>query len=173
MLRRKKTTDHFLFWTFFCECVYTHCEPILHHTWWHSSETSIHHHCWSYVVGMSFSLPVCQSSFHQCTIIWRSRNCAVVDCNVVSHSDFWYHRFYTIHEQFQLKSILALFGRQIFKSRLSKNFFQNAAINSCISSLKLAYLNQIWRTLYCAFCEEFGFQLEKPTTVFIFYFVYL
>ncbi len=43
---------------------------------------SIHHHDLPQVVEMSFILSIHQSSFYDCTNIWGSRNCALVDRNV-------------------------------------------------------------------------------------------
>ena len=54
--------------------------PIMHHTWSHSSKTSIQHHGVSQVVGMSFMLTVHQSSFRECGNVWIIKElCTKVD----------------------------------------------------------------------------------------------
>ena len=63
-----------------------HYQPSSSHNWRHSSETTIQHHCLTQVVGMSLLLSLFQSSFYDCTNMWGSRNCVLVDCNIYSHN---------------------------------------------------------------------------------------
>ncbi len=67
----------------------------MHHTWRHSSETSIWYHSWCQVVGMRLLCSIHQSSFYVCTDFWGSRNWVLVECNVQSCSAYlctmlWY-----------------------------------------------------------------------------------
>ena len=61
-------------------------QPILHHNCRHGSETSIQHHGWPQVVGMSFLLSMHQSSFYECTSVWVKELCLDYD-SVMSLSD--------------------------------------------------------------------------------------
>ncbi len=61
--------------------VWCHYEPILHHTWRHSSEIFIQHHSWPQTVGMSFLNLLCNKGhFDECRNTQGSRNCVFVDC---------------------------------------------------------------------------------------------
>ncbi len=79
-----------------------HDAPILHHAHnrRHGSEISIQLHCWPQVVGMSFLLSGHQSSFYDCTNIWRSMDCgflvtifSFIMINMDNYTPWWQWRY--------------------------------------------------------------------------------